>query len=204
MKKIVDWQNHVSRETILKLEKYDQLLHKWQRAVNLVSNSTLDNSWNRHFVDSLQILPLLPKGKIKLMDLGCGAGFSGLVTAICRNDMEVFLVESDSKKCAFMSTVSRETNSPVKLINERIEDIPVQFIDIITARALASLVKLFDYSYKFIGENPNLVFLFHKGEKYQQEIDEARKVYDFDVDIYKSISDSRGCILKVSNVTLCE
>ncbi len=204
MKEIADWQNHVSRETILKLEKYDQLLHKWQRAVNLVSNSTLDNSWNRHFIDSLQILPLLPKGKIKLMDLGCGAGFSGLVTAICRNDIEVSLVESDSKKCAFMSTVSRETNSPVKLVNERIEDIPVQFIDVITARALASLVKLLDYSYKFVDENPDIVFLFHKGEKYQQEIDEARKIYDFDVDIYKSISDSRGCVLKISNVTLCE
>ncbi len=204
MKEIADWQNLVSRETIMKLEKYDQLLHKWQGAVNLVSKSTLDNSWNRHFVDSLQILPLLPEGKIKLMDLGCGAGFSGLVTAICRKDIDVFLVESDSKKCAFMSTVSRETNSPVKLINERIEDISVQFIDIVTARALASLVKLLDYSCKFVDENPNLIFLLHKGEKYQQEIDEARKAYDFDIDIYKSISDSRGCILRISNVTLCE
>jgi len=198
MKKLPEWESHVSRETILKLEQYDALLHKWQKAINLISSKTLGDSWNRHFVDSMQILPLIDEKCSKALDLGCGAGFSGVVTAICKPEIEMHLAESDTKKCNFMAAVSRETKIPVKVHNIRIEKLGGDSYDLITARALCSLVMLFDYSYRFVEVNPELIFVFHKGERFQQEIDDARRKYSFDVDIYQSITDDRGCVLKVS------
>ena len=73
---------NVSRETDSKLHEYDAILHKWQKAVNIVSPSTLNDSLNRHFIDSLQILPLIPKEAKTLYDLGSGGGFPGMVLAI--------------------------------------------------------------------------------------------------------------------------
>ena len=73
---------NVSRETIERLEIYYQLLIKWQRAINLVSPATIPDAWRRHFVDTAQILPLIPAPVTTIADLGCGGGFPGLVLAI--------------------------------------------------------------------------------------------------------------------------
>ena len=81
-----------------KLRRYEALLHKWQKAVNLVGPATLPDSWQRHFVDSMHLAALLPEEKKTLYDLGSGAGFPGLVLAIMRPDMEISLIESDQKK----------------------------------------------------------------------------------------------------------
>ena len=146
---------HVSRETISKLEVYLAQLVKWQRAINLVSPKTLPDAWNRHFVDSAQILPLIPKHAKKIADLGCGAGFPGLVLAILDPTLDMHLVESDDKKCQFLKHVSRETNCELSVYNKRIEscinDIQP---DLITARALASLDKLLSYTKGCFEENP--------------------------------------------------
>ena len=99
----------VSRETRALLEQYQALLLKWQEKINLISPATIKDCWNRHFEDSLQLLPLIPNGPQVLYDLGSGAGFPGLVLALTRSDIAVTLVESDAKKCAFLSAVSRET-----------------------------------------------------------------------------------------------
>ena len=145
----------MDKDTQNKLKTYEALLHKWQDKINLVSSKTLNDSWKRHFEDSTQILEYLPAGTKTLFDLGTGAGFPGLVVAICRLDLDVHLVESDQKKCAFLKTVSRETGVSVSVHNERIESVSCETIpDIITARALASLPDLFDYCHGWIEANP--------------------------------------------------
>ena len=131
----------VSCETNNRLKTYLSLLEKWQPKINLISNNTLDIAWDRHFEDSLQLLNILPEGEKTLFDLGSGAGFPGLVLAIAREDLNVHLVESDQKKCSFLKTVSRETKTPVEIHNSRIETVSRETSpDIVTARALASLV----------------------------------------------------------------
>ncbi len=82
------------------LQIYQDLLLKWQKQINLISNNTVKNSWERHFEDSLQILDIIPSGANNLIDLGSGAGFPGLVIAIQKLDLNVVLIESDQKKCA--------------------------------------------------------------------------------------------------------
>ena len=76
----------VSRETLQRLELYEQLLRQWQKAVNLVAPSTLDDIWQRHFADSAQLLALAPAAARTWTDLGSGAGFPGLVIAILLAD----------------------------------------------------------------------------------------------------------------------
>ena len=76
----------VSRETLQRLELYVQLLRQWQKAVNLVAPSTLDDIWQRHFADSAQLLALAPSTARTWTDLGSGAGFPGLVVAILLAD----------------------------------------------------------------------------------------------------------------------
>lgn len=103
---------NVSRETVSgRLQTYLNLLRKWQAKMNLVSPDSLPEAPARHFLDSVQIAPLLLSTDRTLVDIGSGAGFPGLVLAMCRNDLAVHMVESDAKKCEFMKTVSRETGA---------------------------------------------------------------------------------------------
>ena len=130
---------NVSRETLFKFEAYLTLLEKWQRRINLVANSTMANVWQRHILDSAQLIKFYPANTKKILDVGSGAGFPGLVLAIM-GDVTVDLVESDQRKAVFLSTVIRELGLPAKVHNQRIETMPNLRPDVITARALASVV----------------------------------------------------------------
>jgi 16S rRNA (guanine527-N7)-methyltransferase len=189
----------VSRETISHLKIYQTLLETWQNKINLVSSSTLSHLWERHFEDSLQLLPLLPKTKATLLDLGSGAGFPGLVLSIVRGPiLEVTLVESDLRKCLFLENVSRETFSSVKILRSRIESLSDIKADIITARALAPLPRLLRYAHPLMKETSFCLFL--KGEGVEKEIQEAKKNWEFDLEIIPSLTDCRGKILKISSL----
>ena len=96
----------VSRETMGKLESYVALVEKWQPRVNLVSPASLVDIWTRHIWDSAQLAPYIQGATPRLVDVGSGAGFPGLVLAIL-TDAECHLVESDQKKAIFLSTVIR-------------------------------------------------------------------------------------------------
>ena len=136
-------QIDVSRETMDKLAAYVALVEKWQQRVNLVSASTLPDIWMRHIWDSAQLAPLVPAGTDRILDVGSGAGFPGLVlAALC--DAELHLVESDQKKAVFLQTVIRETGIRAIVHNSRIESLPHIGADIVTARALASLDRLLE------------------------------------------------------------
>ena len=114
----------VSHETVEKLELYERLLLQWQKAVNLVSPTTLPQVWQRHFADSAQLIALAPNAK-NWVDLGSGGGFPGLAIAIMlANQKEccVHLIESNSRKCAFLSEVARRTGASARVHNMRIAE----------------------------------------------------------------------------------
>ena len=199
-----------SQETLEKLQCYQALLKKWQAQINLISPSTIEDAWTRHFVDSAQIADFIPQDGIKrtLVDLGSGAGFPGLVLAIIRPDLGVHLIESNHKKSTFLRTVSRETHTEVTIHTLRIED-AIQDMrgvmgdnkpDILTARALTSLKDLLGYSLFFTESNPDLLSLFPKGQRYLDEIEEAKSVFDFTFEHYTSKTDSLSQILTIQGV----
>lgn len=185
------------------LATYKSLLLKWAKVINLVSPATLADVDARHFQDSLQLIPLLPAHTKILFDLGSGAGFPGLVIALERPDIRVHLFESDTKKCSFLSTVSRETHIPVVIHNHRIESvdkIPDVVPDVISARALASLDNLLALTEVWWSHHPQVTLLFPKGAKADDEIATARELYDFTLETFPSQTEKNARILRITHV----
>lgn len=193
-------QTNVSRETLARLERYAELLRKWQRAINLVGPDTLPDLWRRHMLDSAQLYPLTPPGARTLLDLGSGAGFPGLVLAIL-GVPEVHLVESDSRKCAFLREAGRVTATipgNVTIHSCRIEDLEPWPVDVITARACARLDRLLAYVEPFLGEGT--ICLFSKGRTVNEELTEAAKTWSMTVERRPSVAESSGVILQLGHI----
>jgi 16S rRNA (guanine527-N7)-methyltransferase len=194
-----DYGINVSRETAEKLVAYAQLLDKWQRTINLVSKKTLPEMLERHFLDSAQLSLFVPESARTLYDLGSGAGFPGMVLAMLRPEIYVHLIESDQRKCAFLGAVSRETGTPVIINNARLDslynDLPAP--DIVTARAFAPLVSLFEGALPWARENANMHMLLLKGASVDEEIEVARQSYSFNYKKHNSKTDASGSVLCV-------
>jgi 16S rRNA (guanine527-N7)-methyltransferase len=160
-------------ETLRRLEIYAELLQKWQRAFNLIGDSTVDDLWVRHFADSLQVAEAVPQAR-NWLDLGSGAGFPGLVTAIkyaAEPGARVHLVESNRRKCAFLREAARETEAPAIVHCGRIEEVlPTlnETIDAVSARALAPLPELLAYAEKFLDQGS--IGVFPKGKLISAEL----------------------------------
>jgi len=192
----------VSRETKARLEIYADLLRKWNPKINLVSKNTIDDLWNRHFVDSAQIYSLAPHPVEHWADLGSGGGFPGLVIAIMGADQKspgkTTLVESDSRKCAFLRTVIRETGAFATVVNERIEVLPELNADIISARALGSLDLLLSFAERHLANNGTAIF--PKGANWEKELAEAQSKWNFDYQLAKSKTETGPVIMKITGV----
>ena len=198
---------HVSRETFNKFEIFIEVLLKWQKSVNLISNSTINTIWKRHFLDSAQLYTYSHNIKGNILDIGSGAGFPGMILAMMGNN-NINLIESDQKKCIFMREVARLTNTKVKIYNCRIEDLDYMKPELIISRALAPLSKLIEYVDNYMNKNieenkvtPKLLFL--KGKNYNNEIYDLLKIKKLEIDIFPSITDDFGKVLYIKNINLC-
>jgi 16S rRNA (guanine527-N7)-methyltransferase len=189
----------VSREILEKIDIYHELLLKWQKTINLVSLNTLANAVERHFLDSLQLIKFLPEENFTLADMGSGAGFPALVLAMARSDAAIHVIESDARKCEFIRTVSRETKTPIHIHNDRVENVHIRNIDILSARALADLKTLFTLSERFWTENEAMVFVAPKGVNAQSEIKEAEKDFSFSYRLEESLTDAQASIIIASD-----
>ncbi len=194
----------VSRETYEKLCIFQKTLIKWQNSINLISKSTINNIWERHFLDSAQLYSFLKDIKGNIIDFGTGAGFPGMVLAIM-GKKNIHLVESDYKKCVFLKEIAMLTETDINIHNCRIEDLSFTNVDLITCRALASLSKLISYVENFINKSPEEKkvlpkLLFLKGNSYYSEILELSKNKKISLEEYPSITDRNGRILYISNI----
>ena len=190
----------VSRETIRKLYIYGDLLARWQQKINLISSPTLHDCWMRHFVDSLQLVGFAQDAKTWI-DLGSGAGFPGLPIAIHLTDSpgtKVHLIERDSRKCAFMQEVIRETGAAADVHNGSIDTVIGEIVsaDVVISRAVTDLKTLSAWSSRFL-EN-GAVGLFLKGQDVVGELTEASRFSKFAISVHSSRIGSTGCIVRVS------
>ena len=197
----------VSRGTLDRLETYENLLKRWQKTINLVAPSTLDDVWHRHFADSAQLWQYRPTGAQTgvrtWLDLGSGAGFPGLVLAILgaeAGDSRHILVESDSRKAAFLREVARETGVLVDILCMRIENAETRaklgMADCVTARALAPLPRLLEIAAPYFASST--LGLFLKGREVAAEIEEAARSWQFAYELKPSMTDedARVVLLK--------
>lgn len=194
----------VSRETVQCLDRYVELLLKWQRTKNLIAASTIPHLWTRHVADALQLAELAPDAR-RWIDLGSGAGFPGLVLACAladKRDSIVHLVESNAKKAAFLREAIRTTEAPGVVHHARAEHLVATWsepIDIVTARALAPLSVLAGLAAPLIKRGAKA--LFPKGQDLEAELTEAAESWNMDAVILSSRTDSRGRIVEIRALT---
>lgn len=193
----------VSRETVDRLRLYETLLRKWQRTINLVGPSTLDDPWRRHFLDSAQLLPWAPAGARSWVDVGSGAGFPGLVLALL-GAHQVHLVESDARKAAFLREVARATGAPVIVHATRSEAVSRETLggaiaEVITARAVAPPGAVFDMTSAVRG--PATVYLLLAGREYTGPLTDARNAWKMELDEFPSQSDPSSRVLRIQGVS---
>ncbi|WP_371348285.1 16S rRNA (guanine(527)-N(7))-methyltransferase RsmG [Ancylobacter sp. IITR112] len=190
----------VSRETEARLDTIVTLLEKWQRTINLVAPATLPVIWTRHVADSLQLVPLAGTVR-RWVDLGSGGGFPGLVVAAAlaeRPESDVTLVESDSRKAAFLREAARLADLPVTVIPSRIEQVAPRIaagVEVVSARALAPLPRLLDLAAPFLAQGATGLFL--KGQDVDNELTESAKSWRIDADITASLTGGGGHVLIV-------
>jgi 16S rRNA (guanine527-N7)-methyltransferase len=196
------YQN-VSRETYDKFKVFEATLVKWQRSINLISKSTINDIFFRHLLDSSQLYPFVCNKKGNIFDFGTGAGFPGLVLAIM-GQKKICLVESDQKKCTFLREVAMLCETEVSIKNTRIENLEYVDVDLIMSRALAPLSKLINYVELFLNKSPvkkksfpNMLFL--KGKSYKKEILDLSINKKFFFSEYPSLTDKYGKILYFSS-----
>lgn len=191
----------VSRETFDRLKQFQALVEKWTPKINLIAKASVPEIWERHIVDSVQVWAFAPQNWSCWADFGSGGGFPAILMAIIatekRPDARFVLVESDQRKSAFLRTAIRELGLNAKVISDRIEAVEPLAADIISARALASLEKLLEFSE--LHRNSNTVCLFQKGKTVDQEIIEAQKNWRFDYSLHPSITDPLSKLIEIKD-----
>ena len=183
------------------IEKYVKILSVWQKHVNLISNNTLKNIYERHILDSAQLFDLIPKNVKILIDVGSGAGFPGLVLAILNKSaglpiQQIILVESDIKKATFLQEINRQLKLNVQVRNERIEKIENIKADVITARAFAELSQILLLCRKIVSRET--ILILPKGNMVDKEIKNNKIICK--INKLNSFTSSDSSILKVEDV----
>ena len=191
----------VSRETIGRMEAFVDLLLKWNKAVNLVSDTTTVDIWARHIHDSAQIFAFGRNAR-SWADLGTGGGCPGIVVAILASqfssEMKVTLIEADQRKSAFLRQTILSLGLTSIVITDRIESLEPLNADVISARALAPLYKLCRLAKRHLSQNGMAIFL--KGKSSSLEIVEAQKTWDFSLESYPSVTDPLSSVLILKEI----
>jgi 16S rRNA (guanine527-N7)-methyltransferase len=187
----------IATPVLARLSQHVDMLATWQRRINLVGKASLNDVWRRHVLDSAQLMDHLPRPAGRLVDLGSGAGFPGLVLAIL-GAQDVHLIESDARKCAFLAEVNRATGAGATIHTARLENLDSLAADIVVGRALAPLDTLIGQALHHLA--PGGRCLFHKGRNVEQELTESSKNWKMRVSRIRSISDPSGTILDLEDI----
>ncbi len=182
---------------------YVDLLGRWRRVTNLISEASFAEAWTRHIADSAQLFPLAP-GARRWVDLGSGAGFPGMAIAILLAGGEgarVDCIESDKRKCAFLREVARATGAPAEIHAERVESIAPEAllpVDAVTARAFAPLPRLLELTNVWIAHGA--VGVFPRGRSGESQLEALPAAPDLTIDILASKLDPDATIVRVRPV----
>tara|TARA_B100000029_G_scaffold364270_1_gene357439 strand:+ start:2142 stop:2777 length:636 start_codon:yes stop_codon:yes gene_type:complete len=195
--------SRVSRETISSLKKYEDILIKANKKLNLVGKSTISNIWTRHFLDSVQVIDFIDKNDKSLIDLGSGAGFPGLVLAITLKDrkipLKIKLIEKSPKKAKFLKSLIDEFNLNVEVMNTNILNEQIKFFDdVFIARAFKPLEIILQLMHNK-AQNWKKIFIF-LGKNGKSELIRASKIWDIEYKQRVSVTSSDSVILEINRL----
>lgn len=185
-------------DTEARLRRFAALLLRWNATLNLVAARDTDAVWDRHILDSLQLVPLIPAGTGRGADLGSGGGFPGLVLAVATG-IPFDLIESDRRKAAFLRSAVLETGAPATVHACRIEQAAVDPVPLVTARALAPLSRLLPLAARLLAADGTCLLM--KGAKAAEELASVRDGWAMTVDRVTSTTHADGVILRISRLS---
>ncbi len=194
---------NVSRETIEKLNVYNDFLLENNKLLNLIGKNTENLIFSRHFTDSAQIYDLI-EDKSEIVDIGSGAGFPGVIIKILMDskkvDGNIILIDKSPKKCKFLNDLSKKLGMKLKIQNVRLEDYKFNKISTTVSRAFKKATDTVDILFKNNDKIKSIILM--KGKTYQHELEDVRKKYTFDLEKFRSITSYESYILKISNIKL--
>ena len=195
--------SQVSRETITSLNKHEDILTKANKKLNLIGNSTINDIWTRHFLDSVQVIDFIDKNDKTLMDLGSGAGFPGLVLAIASKDrkipLKIKLIEKSPKKVKFLKNLTSSLNVDVEIINQNILNEPKKLLeDVFVARAFKPLKIILQLIHNN-ADNWKKIFIF-LGKTGKQELLQASKIWDIEYKQRVSVTSNDSIVIEINRL----
>jgi len=193
----------VSRETITSLKKYENLLLKANKGLNLVGNSTINQIWIRHFLDSVQVIDFVDKNDQNLVDLGSGAGLPGLVLAIAAKDrkltVKVKLIEKSPKKVKFLKDTVRALNLNVEVLQQNILDEQIKFFeDVFVARAFKPLKTILQLIHNKANNWKKIIIFLGKTGK--NELLQASKSWDIEYKQRVSVTSNDSTVIEINRL----
>ena len=196
-------KTRVSRETITSLKKYEDILTKANKNLNLIGNSTINDIWTRHFLDSVQVIDFINENDISITDLGSGAGFPGLALAIVCKDrkmsLKVKLIEKSPKKVKFLKDVIKELHLNVEVLNQNIFKEPDKFSgDVFVARAFKPLQIILQLIHNKAESWKKIIIFLGKTGK--SELLQASKSWDIEYKQRMSITNSDSIVIEINNL----
>ena len=195
--------SQVSRETITSLMQYEDLLIKGNKSLNLIGSSTINNIWERHFLDSVQVIDFIDKNQKTLVDLGSGAGFPGLILSIVAKErkipLKIKLVEKSKRKINFLKDIIIKLNLNAVAIYQNVEDEKFYFTDdTFVARAFKPLPKIFELMHNK-AKNLKKIIIF-LGKNGQEGLLQASKNWDIKYKQRMSVTSSDSFIIEVNKL----
>ena len=193
----------VSRETITSLKKYEDILIKANKTLNLVGNSTINDIWTRHFLDSAQVIDFIDKNDKTLVDLGSGAGFPGLVLAITLKDrkipLKIKLIDKSPKKVKFLKDLINKLQLDVEVINQNILEDPKKLLDdVFVARAFKPLKIILQLIHNK-AKNWKKIFIF-LGKTGKNELLQASKSWDIEYKQRVSVTSNDSTVIEINRL----
>src|SRR5256885_13055437 len=181
----------VSRETFERLSAYVELLKSEATRQNLVSKSSQEHIWERHILDSAQLLRFEPHAGATWLDVGSGAGLPGIVIA-CLAEGPIVLVEPRRLRCEFLRHTIEALALRARVECGKVERI-VDGFDVITGRAVAPLNRFIEMSHHLSTEKT--VWVLPKGRKAQSELAEAERAWQGVFHVEPSVTDADSRII---------
>ena len=194
---------NISRETLKELENYSNEIIQKNKKINLISKSTEKLIKQRHILDSAQTIDFINKKDIKnCTDLGSGAGLPGIVLSILMKSkkplFKLTLYEKSYHKSIFLDEMAKKFNLNTEIHRKNIFDQRDLITDVIISRAFKPLPIIFQIAktnfkyFKYI-----VLFLGKSGQKI---LNDALKIWKFDYEKKKSLTNDESIIVKISNL----
>ncbi len=180
------------------LEEYVLLLLSRNQNYNFIGKSTEDDIWQRHILDCAQLIKYIENIDLKFADFGSGAGLPGVILSIL-GLKEIHLIEKSFRKSEFLREAKNLSTNRIFIQNSKLEELSNLQFDCIISRALAPLPKLLEHSVKFLKSEGFCLFL--KGKNLQSEINDSKKNFTFEYELYPSITSQESNIVHLKKIS---